>query len=118
MTTVATCGKTTINYDESCSYSCVYNGVGFKWSVSCSDGKGGSTTTSGTGIVKHPPKIPSATIAGDLEVCAKMLSSVWKRPVIVPVSLRGTRVRKRTVRGTKEEIAEALGLQLGARQKK
>jgi hypothetical protein len=117
MTIATTCGKTQINYDERCSYSCVYT-AGFKWTVSCPDGKGGYTTTSGTGIVKHPPKIPTATIAGDLEVCAKMLSNVWKRPVIVPVSLRGTRVRKRTVKGTREEIALALGLQLGPRGKK
>jgi hypothetical protein len=117
MTIAATCGKTSISYDERCSYSCVYSAPGFRWSVSCPDGKGGSNTTSGTGIVRHPPKIPTATIVGELEVCAKMLSTVWKRPVIVPVNLRGTWVKKRTLRGTPKEITDALGLRLGAKRK-
>jgi hypothetical protein len=42
-----------------------------------------------------------------------MLSTTFKRNFIVPGCLRGTRVRKRTPKGTPENIAQALGLQLG-----
>jgi hypothetical protein len=53
------------------------------------------------------------TFNGPLDLFAAKLSKEWKRRVIVPERLRGTRVHKR-VEGTPEEIADALGLELGA----
>jgi hypothetical protein len=57
-------------------------------------------------------------IAGALEACAKILQKNWKRPVKVPSALRGKRIRQRTSQGTPEDIAEALGLQLGSVRKR
>jgi hypothetical protein len=42
-----------------------------------------------------------------------MLQENWKRRVIVPANLRNRKIRKRTLKGTPEEIAAALGLRLG-----
>jgi hypothetical protein len=89
--------------------------VGCTWTVSCPDGQGGSIDTTGTGLVAHPPKFPVVTIVGDLEACARMLSKTLKHKFIVPERLRGKRTRKRTVKGTPEEIARALGLRVGPR---
>jgi hypothetical protein len=43
------CGKATISYDENCSWLCRCNARGCRWEVSCPDGKGGWTSTTGTG---------------------------------------------------------------------
>lgn len=113
-----TCGKTTVNYESQCSYSCCCLPVyGCKWTVSCPDGKGGTTTTSGTGLISTPPRFPVVTIVGDLETCVRMVSKVMKQKFIVPRELQGTRIRKRTVHGTPAEIAAALGLRLAAKRK-
>jgi hypothetical protein len=112
-----TCGKTTVTYDKRCSYSCsCLPGAGCHWTVSCPDGSGGSIDTSGTGLTAQPPRYPSVTIVGNLEACARMLAKAWKRPVTVPPGLRGKTIRLRTLKGTPEEVAEALGLQLGSRR--
>ncbi|MGZ5475713.1 MAG: hypothetical protein ACXW29_04630 [Thermoanaerobaculia bacterium] len=84
--------------------------------MSCPDGHGGTLDTSGTGLVSTPPKHPSVKISGELAVCAKALGKLWKRAVIVPSNLRNKKVRARTLKGTREEIAEALGLQLGPKR--
>ncbi|MGZ8798071.1 MAG: hypothetical protein ACXW2F_12060 [Thermoanaerobaculia bacterium] len=55
-------------------------------------------------------------ISGELAVCAKALGKLWKRAVIVPSNLRNKKVRTQTLKGTPEEIAEALGLKLGAKR--
>jgi hypothetical protein len=111
----ATCGKTQLSYSESCSYTCSC-GAGKEpkcaWMVSCPDGKGGFNTTSGTGHGGQPHRHPVLTVAGNLEACAFSLSRLWKRKVTVPKQLRGKRIRKRTLKGTPEEIAKSLGLEL------
>ena len=113
-----TCGKTTIDFDERCSYVCLcQTGAPCQWTVKCPDGHGGTLDTSGTGITTNPPKHPTVTVMGTLETLAQMLEKKWKLPVFVPVSLRDKRVRKRTLTGTPEEIAHALGLQLGSRRR-
>jgi hypothetical protein len=53
-------------------------------------------------------------IAGNLAVAAKQLGKVWGRRVVVPVRLQGVRVRRRTLKGTPKEIAQALGFSLRA----
>jgi hypothetical protein len=53
------------------------------------------------------------TIAGTFELCAKGLERLWKRRVIVPPNLRTKVLRKRTVKGSQEEIAQSLGVRLG-----
>jgi hypothetical protein len=58
------------------------------------------------------------TIAGDLETCAQMVSKITRQKFIVPAELRGTRIRKRTAKGTPAEIAETLGLHLKTKRKK
>ena len=107
-----TCGKTEVTYDDRCSYHCsCLPDAGCKWTVHCP----GNITTTGTGMTTPGGK-PHVTVAGDLAVCAKMLAKAWKRRVIVPTALRARRIRSRTLEGTPEEIAQALGLRLGARR--
>jgi hypothetical protein len=112
----ATCGKTKVIYDERCAYSCSCTpGQPCNWLVSCPDGKGGWIYTSGTGLVANPPSHPpSVTLAGPLTLCGKALEKIWKRRVIVPEALHTKTLRRRTLKGTPEEIAHILGLQLGS----
>ena len=107
----AKCGSTTIDYPPDCAYYCSCTpGGGCSWVVECPNG----STYGGTGLTSpNPPKHPQVAIAGKLGLCAKILEKKWKRPVIVPKGLRHRMIRKRTFRGTREQIAEALGLQLG-----
>jgi hypothetical protein len=58
------------------------------------------------------------TLDGAIAECAKMLQEIWQRRVIVPRQLRSRRIRKRTLKGTPEQIAAALGLQLGPKTRK
>ena len=106
------CGSKPITYPENCSYSCVCPaGTGpCTWTVNCQ-----GTIFTGTGLVAEggSPHPPHATLEGSIAECAEMLQYVWQRRVIVPPNVRGRRVRKRTLRGTPEQIAVALGLQLG-----
>jgi hypothetical protein len=114
----ATCGKTTVTYDERCGYVCnCIPGKPCDWTVSCPDGKGGWIDTTGTGLVVNlPTNPPTVTVAGRLALCAKALEKTWKRRVIVPVGLGTKTIRTRTLKGTPEQIAEALGLKLGSRR--
>jgi hypothetical protein len=74
------------------------------------------TVFTGTGLTAPGgPKHPHVTLAGDLAACARILQQAWGRRVIVPPNLRRARIRRRTLRGTPEQIADALGLQLGAK---
>jgi hypothetical protein len=68
----------------------------------------------GTGLISGPHKSPQVTVVGNLDACAQSLAQLWKRKVIVPTDLRGKQIRKRTLRGTPEEIAKVLGLVLGS----
>jgi hypothetical protein len=61
----------------------------------------------------HSSKPPHVTLDGNISVFAKTLQEHWKRRVIVPPKLRNRKIRKRTLKGTPEEIADALGLKLG-----
>jgi len=110
---VEKCGTRTIRYPSECSYVCSCPaGGGCFWTVSCN-----GTVFSGTGLTNPTPqKPPHVTVAGNLEACAKILQEAWKRPVIVPPKLRRRSIRSRTLKGTPEQVAEALGLQLGSRR--
>ena len=108
---VEKCGSVTIRYPSECSYSCICAAYGCRWEVKC-DG----TVFTGEGFIPpKPPKHPHVTVAGQVGAFAEALQKAWKRRVIVPKQLRGRRIRKRTIRGTPEEIAHALGLKLGSR---
>jgi hypothetical protein len=52
-------------------------------------------------------------IDGNLLAASKMLQETWKRRVTVPANLRNQTIRKRKLKGTPEQIADALGLKLG-----
>jgi len=78
----------------------------------CPDGKGGWTNTTGTGSKVTPPKHAGVQVAGNLGAIAQMLGKTWKLKVSVPKELSQKTV-KRTLKGTPQEIAEALGLKLG-----
>jgi hypothetical protein len=113
-TNKATCGKTTVEYDERCSYVCnCLPGGGCDWTVTCPDGKGGWIKTSGTGRIDTPPPHPSITVAGNLAALAEALGSIWKRPVKVPAAAGKKSLTRRTFRGTPEQVAKKLGLELG-----
>jgi hypothetical protein len=116
----AKCGGTNIDYDESlCTYTCFcMPNQGCVWSVTCPGPSGKDITTSGTGrVLSTPFSEPSVVVAGNLAVAAKSLGKVWGRRVVVPEELRGVRVRRRTLKGTPEQIAHALGLSLGAKRR-
>ena len=113
----ATCGKTTITYPKSCSYVCYCTPQsGCTWAVTCgtwtTGGKGLTAADPGGGGGGGRPRPPSVTVAGKLDQLAVALAKVWKRPVAVPPGLRGKAVRKRTIKGTPEDVAAALGLEL------
>jgi hypothetical protein len=116
----AKCGGTNIDYDETlCTYACACTppSGGCFWAVTCPGPGGKDITTSGTGrVLSTPFNEPSVVIAGNLAVAAKSLGKVWGRRVVVPEELRGVRVRRRTLKGTPEQIAHALGLSLGAKR--
>lgn len=113
-TMTQTCGTATVRFDsDKCSYTCSCTpGSPCTWTIQC-----GSVVTTGTGLVSGPHKFPQVTIFGTLGVCAQSLAQMWKRKVIVPERLRGKRIRKRTLKGTPEEIAEALGFKLVPKRK-
>jgi hypothetical protein len=117
---VEKCGAKTIRYPSECSYSCVCPPGNFPctWTVTC-DGNPPVVFT-GTGLVKEgqPAKPPHATVDGAIGDIANMLQVAWQRRVIVPPGLRGRKIRKRTLKGTPEQIAAALGLQLGSKIKR
>ena len=114
---VQKCGSKTIRYPSECSYSC-YCPAGNSpctWRVNC-----GGTIFTGTGLVAtgQPGKPPHATVDGAIGDIATMLARAWQRRVIVPPTIRGRKIRKRSLKGTPEQIAAALGLQLGPRTKR
>ena len=113
------CGATNIDYDaEHCSYSCECGaGQPCVWSVTCPGADGKDIVTSGSGRPHTPVRQPTLVISGNLTAIAKSLEKMWGRRVIVPAKLRGKRVRKRTLKGTREEIAHALGFSLGAKRR-
>jgi hypothetical protein len=108
------CGKIPITFPGDCSYVCYCTPEsGCHWAVTCGD-----WTTGGKGVIAEPQLQPHATVAGKLAVCAKILEQRWKRPVIVPAKLRHRTIRKRTFRGTPEQIVQALGLEFGPKRKR
>jgi hypothetical protein len=114
---VEKCGGRTISYPSTCTYTChcPAGNSPCTWTVDC-DG----TIFTGTGLSSagHAPKSPHVTLAGSLKVCAKILEKAWNRRITVPAKLRRVTIRRRTLRGTPEKIAEALGLQLGPKRSK
>jgi hypothetical protein len=113
-----TCGKTKVTYDDDkCGYVCVCN-KSCTWEVNCQ----GGITISGTGLVRNGSgngsSRPGYSVQANatLGFIAKVLEKKWRRPVVVPRDLRDKRVARR-VKGSPEEIAKALGLQLGKRRK-
>ena len=114
---VQTCGSKTIRYPSSCSYSCVCpaGNSPCTWRVNCQ-----GTIFTGTGLIVtgQPEKPPHATVDGAIGDIATMLAKAWQRRVSVPPKIRGRKIRKRTLKGTPEQIAAALGLQLGPRTKR
>jgi hypothetical protein len=108
-----TCGKTTVDVDARCSWVCnCLPGKPCDWTVSCPDGMGGWISTTGTGLTTTPPRHPTIKVAGNLAGIAICLTRAWKRPVTVPEG-PGRKKIERTLKGTPEEIAHALGLKLG-----
>ena len=116
------CGAKTIRYPGECTYSCVCPGGSgpCTWTVTCGNGP----PISGTGLTVSQgengghPKGPQVTLDGKLSVVSQMLQETWKRRVIVPANLRNRTIRKRTLKGTPEQIADALGLRLGGKVSK
>lgn len=112
------CGTTPITYPSECTYVCICSPhFGCNWSVKCGD-----WTTGGAGLAvgaePEEPHEPHVAIHGNLAVAAELLAKGWKRKVTVPEALRGKVIkRKRTLKGTPEQIAEALGLELGPKRK-
>jgi hypothetical protein len=52
MQNTSSCGKAKVTYSDTCSWTCYCQaGRTCQWAVDCPDGHGGTTTTSGTGIV-------------------------------------------------------------------
>jgi hypothetical protein len=115
---VETCGTKTIRYPGECTYSCVCpaGNSPCTWTVSCP----GFPPITGTGLIAsgQPEEPPHATVDGAIADIANMLEVAWQRRVIVPPKLRGQKIRKRTLKGTPEQIAAALGLEVGPKTKR
>ena len=111
---VQKCGTKTITYPAGCSYtcSCPAGNAPCTWTVTCH-----GTVFTGTGLIApdRPGRTPHAHVDGALGDIADMLATTWGRRVIVPPRLRGRKIRKRTLKGTPEQVAAALGLELGPR---
>ena len=108
----ATCGKITITYPANCSYVCYCTPQsGCTWAVTC-----GTWTTGGKGLTSARPPRAQATVAGKLDALAKILAKRWNRPVTVPASYRRRTIAKRTLTGTPEQIADALGVKVGSKR--
>ena len=115
------CGSRIITYPSYCSYSCYCPGGNSPctWTVDCGEGR----VYTGTGLIapEQPPdkpkRPPHFTVDGALADIAEMLATAWQRRVIVPPKLVGQKIRKRTLKGTPQQIAAALGLELGPRTK-
>jgi hypothetical protein len=111
------CGTNNVTYDEKqCTYTCYcqpggcYGTQSCSWAVSCPDGKGGWTTVSGTGRVEGNLSDPKVTVAGTLEGLAINLSKMWGRRISAAKVGRTKKRIKRTLSGSKEEIARALSV--------
>ena len=107
------CGTATIEYDKECLWTCACEPkLGCRWTTQCPDGQGGLHITSGTGDTNgHTHTRPTLTVDGSLAAIAAFLTTKWGRPVVVPPNLANARV-ERTVEGSEEEMARALGLHL------
>jgi hypothetical protein len=113
----AKCGTTTVVYDKRCTWSCTCDPKGCDWSVTCpGPKKGDDTVTTGTGLIKPEGSRDRSRdwlkVSGDVVACANALEKRWKRRVTVPARMKKQKFRGRTVRGTPEEMADALGLTL------
>ena len=111
-TATGVCGKATITYDTHCAWLCWCGDSGCHWMLAC-PGDDGAVYIDGEGRMKNSdgqptPGPPKLTVAGDIEGCVYALEKFWKRPISVPRALRGKKLRK-TVTGTPEEMARALG---------
>jgi hypothetical protein len=49
---------------------------------------------------------------------ARILEGRWKRRVVVPGKLYKRKIQRRTLSGTPEEVAEALGFELGPKRRR
>jgi hypothetical protein len=108
-----TCGITSVTYEDICAYTCsCIPRKGCHWDVSCPNATGGFTTTSGSGHVETPPRFPTTTVSGPLGAIAHNLELQWERPVTVPPGLGEKIIPLKTIEGSHEEVAGALGLKV------
>jgi hypothetical protein len=113
-----TCGSQTISYDnskcKSSTYACSCDRRSCTWTVVC-DGEIVEGTApqakpgNGGGTKPLPPGVFSVVVRGRLSDAAKILERRWDRPIVVPTRIRSERMQRR-LRGTPDEIVEALGL--------
>ena len=107
------CGGTTITYPSECAYWCICTSSGCFWTVKCN-----GTVFTGEGLTTpKPPKHPIVTVSGNLATIAQILEKRLKRPVRVPAKLKRRKIRRRRIKGTQEQVAEVLGLELGPRRR-
>ena len=111
-----TCGSskvTILNWDDSCTWLCICDSKLCSWAVHCR----GKMVTTGEGKPRIRPAQgtgPIVQVDGKLGMVAKLLQERWGRRVTV-VDGRGDQRISRRLRGTRKEIADGLGLKLGAR---
>jgi hypothetical protein len=102
------CGSKTITSDDDCSFFCsCYTHFFCHWQIVCS----GLVVGDGWNKPRVRPKEPTISVDGVLGDLAEALSKEWRRQVVVPRERRNERVTRR-VKGTPEQMAEALGLKL------
>lgn len=116
-TTTRTCGNKSINYPSDSTFVCVCAPKGGKCTYTVIFPNGGSIT--GTDLVAPPkPKPPHVVVSGSLQAIAVALERISKRHFVVPPTLRNKNVRMKTLRGTTEDMAEALGLEVAKKSPK
>jgi hypothetical protein len=102
--------------DDPCGFACIVHThtdgtTSCEWSLDCGDGLPINGTVD-TGR-KHPkPLTGEVVVTGTLGAIASIFERMWRRPVSVPERRRMEEISRR-LKGTPEELAEALGLLLG-----
>ena len=114
--TTEKCGNAKITYPDHCAYACWCDKKGCTWQVLCPSGtfvQGESKPLVGPGSGDEDDRRPPrASVRGEAQAVAKALEALWKRKVTVPKELRGTKLQKRGLTGTPEQVARKLGFTL------
>jgi hypothetical protein len=117
-----TCGKNTYiiddKYCKDWSFTCTCSAGGCFWDFYCGSNlvRSGVAKQPPPGVTPLKPGIYEVKVSGGLRQCARTLTRLFDRPVVVPTKLRAERLQRKRLRGRPEEIVDGLGLRFGPKQ--